>query len=251
MTTEDYFKKHNQRLAQKILLTFSHKKFQEDMAILRKKWNIPAEGIKTEKENISWHRKLSDDTTKYFEKNREAQRNLVLKLESEKKWQEADKQRKEFNKVAPLNSFQNDLWQIVLKYKLPHSWKDSVKQYLLFNYLNNLSTPLTVTIENSWNMDTMTKSLSLLIDADTTLDDIKAIWPSVMEEQKTLSDYNPAKFQPIPNLLLDKRVFELKNLKKTHSDISNTIESEFGKSNLAYKDINEAVRRHKKRLGLL
>lgn len=93
-------------------------------------------------------------------------------------------------------------------------------------------------------------TLMLEINADTTLEDIKYMWPMVMAEQKRLPDKSK-KFQPAPKLDIDKRAFELKNLGNKMTKIADIVSKEFSLDVYTYKEASESVRRHKKRLGRL
>lgn len=73
----------------------------------------------------------------------------------------------------------------------------------------------------------------------------------VKEEKAKLHDYDDKKFQPIPNLEIDKRVYELKQQNKTYEQIATQINKDFPHLSYSYKDVSDSLQRHKKRLGLL
>ena len=54
----DYFADKTKRLKQEIEVLVSRPAFQKEIADLRKKWDIPQDGIKTEEDNQEWNHKL-------------------------------------------------------------------------------------------------------------------------------------------------------------------------------------------------
>ena len=102
----------------------------------------------------------------------------------------------------------------------------------------------------TWDGKTGERQISLTLQADSTIEDVRAIWPLVMTEQTRLHDYGK-KFQPAPNLKIDQRAYELKQQKKTNNLIADIISEEFELDGYSYKEVSDSLRRHKKRLGLL
>lgn len=244
---EGYISKTRNHLYQKAKILVSDPKFQEEIKSLRKKWNIPESGFISEEENQKWHRWLSIVSDEYGDSHRKEEIIIENKLVESKDWIGKEKANKEFNNRVPINDFRHDLEKLVSKYKLPISWMDPIKRYLMFNNVESMGIQTNVSIATGVGEH---GTLMLEINADTTLEDIKFIWPMVMAEQKRLPDKS-RKFQPAPMLNVDKRAFELKNLGHKMAEISDIITNEFNLEVYTYKEASKSVRRHKKRLGCL
>lgn len=243
----DYFEEKTKRLKQEIKVLVSRPAFQKEIADLRKKWNIPQDGIKTEDDNQEWNHKLDVATDEYHETEWPKCRAEIDRLNKERKFREAEEKRKEYNAKAPLNEFREDIWSVVRKYRLSPRWHTGIRRYLLFNDPDNLNLTAGVTIVNTW--ENGMKRIALEIDSDTTLKDIRHIWPWVKRMQEGLMYKKADKFQPIKNFDRDKRIYELEQEGKSEKEIGDTIQQEFGDS-LDYNEINIAVNRYKKRLNI-
>lgn len=104
--------------------------------------------------------------------------------------------------------------------------------------------PAGITVAMNW--DNGIKRISLEIDDDTTLNDLKHVWKWARKMRKgRLSD----KFQPIPNFDRDKRAYELELEGRTEKEIGDTIQEEFGDS-LDYNELKIVIKRYKKRLNI-
>lgn len=247
-----YFDKRYERIKQKLSILYARPDFQADVLVFRKTWNIPEDGIKTEDDNHQWKVWLNEETNKYVEKYLPIHQREAKILFDQNKLIERDDLNREFNAKVPRNAFRREILLFLKKYKIPLQWEEITRRYLLFNNEIELHAPLnSVTLQENWNFDIGSWDLMLLLSADTTLEDIKAIWPLVKEQQVKLYDYPDKKFQPIPNLEIDKRVYELKQQKWTYTKIATQINKEFPHLSYVYKDVGDALRRHKKRLGLL
>lgn len=164
---------------------------------------------------------------------------------------EFEQEQQVFNQKAPRNYIEYCIWRLTHKYKLSTLWRSSLKRYVLFNDLDRLLIPSGNTTMNiKWDKKTGHRELSFIIYADTTLEDVKAIWPEVMKQQEQLQDKAADKFQPIQNLKLDKRAYELwKSKTKTYEQIAALIRDEFNLSDFVYTDVSNALKRYKKRFG--
>lgn len=241
---KDYIEKRKERLEQKIKLLISKPAFQKDIIELRKKWNIPVNGITNEKDNQNWNQKLLIDTDEYYLKNWPKERKEIIKLRKDKRFREAEELKKKINSQAPLNAIGDDLWSIIIKYKLSPRWHGGIKRYLLFNNPKNMGIEMGITVSMSWEHGI--KQISLEIDRDTTLEDIKEVWKWA---KKMYKDRQSNKFQPIKKFERDKKIYNLQKDGKTPDEIGNIIEDKFG-DYLDYNDINIIVNRFKKRLNI-
>jgi hypothetical protein len=239
--------KTRNRLHQKAKILISDPKFQEEIKSLRKKWNISDGGFVSDDENQKWHDWIMESTDKFLDDNRSEESKLELEFVKHRDWKGKEKANQNFNNYVPINAFHLDLELLVSKYKLPTSWLEPIKRYLMFNNVELMGIPGNVMIVTGVGKH---GTLMLEINADTTLEDIKFMWPMVMVEQKRLPDKSK-KFQPAPMLDVDKRALELRNLGHKMAEISDIITKEFGLEVYTYKEASESVRRHKKRLGRL
>jgi len=244
---DSHITKTRNRLRQKAKILISDPKFQEEIKSLRKKWNISDGGFVSDDENQKWHDWIMESTDEFFDKNRSEESKLELELIKQRDWRGKEKANQDFNSHVPINAFRLDLEFLVSKYKLPASWLEPIKRYLMFNSIESMMIPGNVSIVTGVGER---GALMLEINADTTLEDIKFMWPMVMAEQKRLPDKSK-KFQPAPMLDVDKRAFELRNLGYKMSKIADMITEEFDLDLYTYKEASESVKRHKERLGRL
>lgn len=249
---KSYFDKRRERIRQKLDILYARPDFQLDVTEFRKRWNLPEDGIKTEEDNQSWRDWLEDETNKYIEQHRQEHHKQMQNLLQQNKHIESDDLNKVFNAKVPRNSFRLEILRFLKKYKISLQWEEMTRRYLLFNNTIEERMPInSVTLQENWDFDIGGWQLTLLLSADTTLDDIKAIWPLVKEQQAKLYDHESKKFQPIPNLKIDERAYELKQQKMTNSSIADEINKEFPHLSYTYKDVSDSLRRHKKRLRIL
>ncbi len=247
-----YFDKRLERIKQKLGILYARPDFQSDVLVFRKKWNIPQAGIKTEDDNHDWIIWLNEETNKYVDQYLPEHRKQAQELLNQNKLIERDDLNKAFNNKVPRNAFRLQILGFLKKYKIPSQWEEITRRYLLFNKEIEPHIPLnSVTLQENWDFDIGSWQLSLLLSADSTLEDIKAIWPFVKEEQAKLYDYDHKKFQPIPNLEIDKRAYELKLQKLTHAEIAKKITLEFNLPIYTYKEVSDSLRKHKKRLRIV
>lgn len=251
MTKTDYFSKRNERIQQRLEILLARSNFQSDIKTLRKKWNIPRDGIETEEAHQEWMNWLNQQTDQYVNKNWPQCRTQSQDLIKQGKLLERKDLENEFNKNIPRNAFRYDILHLLSQYKIPSQWEESIRRYLLFNKSIDLPIPLNnVTVQETWDFNLGSWQLSLILSADTTLKDIKAIWPLIKQEQVKLHDYASKKFQPVPNLKRDKQIFDLAEKGMSYEDIASTILKEFrAKSTFGYDDVSKALHRYRKRIG--
>lgn len=243
----EYFEKKKKVIGQKIKVLVNTPIFQEQIIELRKKWKIPLNGIKEEDERLDWYGQLSAKTDEFHKKEWPKYRAEIAKLREAKKFREAEEKKDEYNLKVPLNAYRNDIWRIVRSFRLSSRWHFSIERYLLYNDPNNMGVPLGATLSTTW--ENGMKQLSILINGDTTLADIRKIWPTVKMMQEDLNDRQAEKFQPIPNFDRDKRAYELEQEGKTLNEIGEIINSEYD-GGLLDGEIKQIIKRYKKRLNI-
>lgn len=245
-----YIKKSAKRQKQKAIVLISRPDFQEDMLSLRKKWNIPADGIKTDEEKRKWELDLSRATTKYYDEEWPKFHEELEQLQIHGPYKKFKERQDEINDFAPGNAFEKDIKSILQKYLLSPKWKSPIRRYILLNDVDNMAMNVGVTIAGHLNdYEPVEYQLCLHIDEDTTLEDIKEIWSDVMEHQEMLIYKKQNKFQPIKNFERDKRIYELEQEGKTIKEIGDIINSEYD-DGLLDGEIKQIIKRYKKRLNI-
>ena len=112
-----------------------------------------------------------------------------------------------------------------------------------------MSIPITTIVQTTWDADGE-RRLSICINADTTIADIKAIWSDIKYQQMKLRDSKSKKYQPIPNLERDKRIYELASQKMSYEEIAQKIIGEFGESeDFGFENVSKILFRYRKRIG--
>lgn len=240
----NYHEKSLVRLKQKIKLLVARPDFQKDIHELREKCKIPTDGIKNEEENQNWNMQLDIDTDAYYTNNWPVERKEILNLRKAGKYKEADELKKKTNAEAPLNSFNNDLWVIIRKYRLSPKWHNGIRRYLMFNDPSNMNILFGIPVKFEW--ENGIRRIYLEIDDDTTLNDLKNVWSWARKLQRG-KQYD--KYQPIKNFDRDNRAYELQLEGRAEKEIGDIIQEEFGDA-LDYNELNIAIKRHKKRLNI-
>ncbi|QQS43421.1 hypothetical protein IPM65_04675 [Candidatus Roizmanbacteria bacterium] len=251
MAKSAYFDKRRERNKQKLEVLLLRKDFQADITELRKLLKIPEGGFTDENAYTMWEINLELETQKYFSENSPSMIQRLQELKEKGQMAEYEQERLMFNQKAPRNFINYCIWQLIHKYKLSTQWRSSLKNYVIFNDIENFWVPASnISMNIKWDKKTGHRELSLIIYANTTLEDVKAIWPQVMKQQEQLQDKDKDKSQPIPNLKLDKRVFELwKSGTRPYEKIAEKIREEFNQSDFIYTDVSNALKRYKKRFG--
>lgn len=245
-----YFEKQKQRIRQKVTLLTANPNFQKDILILREKWHIPENGFSYSAEKDQrWNAKLLESTGNYYKFEWPKFRKKILELKKQGKIKDAETEEGNFNERAPLNEFNNDISKLICKHKIPPKWDNFIKQYLLFNSIRSINILLGTRIQTTWNEETKKKQISLLIDDNTTLEDIKFIWPTVKILQSSLSYKKQKKFQPIKKFNRDKQAYELKQSGKTLEQIAGIMSKKFNKEYM-WTDVASFIKRHKQKLGI-
>ncbi|KKR86993.1 MAG: hypothetical protein UU34_C0008G0017 [Candidatus Curtissbacteria bacterium GW2011_GWA1_41_11] len=246
---EAYIRKASLRARQKSKVLISRPDFQEDVIRLREKWKIPLEGIQSEDDYRKWQIELSQRTAKYLDEEWPKHRKEFDKLLKVGDLLAFESKEKELNNAAPLNALRIEIKSLLKKYALALRWEHPLKRYLLLNDVNNMENKIGVSIHGHTDSESGIEELSISIEEDTTLEDIKQGWPDIKIHQKSLAYRKQNKFQPIKNFDRDKRAYELQKEDKTTDEIGEIIQKEFN-IDLDYNEIGIAINRYKKRLNI-
>lgn len=229
--------KHASRLAEQIKILINNPKFIKDIVGLRKKWSIPIEGLKTNDKWKNWQEWLDDISEDFIKKN--------ILNKSNKSY----KNNTRLLDQVPVNAFNINLDNLLKKYKLSPDLKNSIRYYLLADDMENMGFSSGVSISSKYdNKDGFLNKITLNIGANTTLEDIKAIWGEVSSSQKKLPYKRQEKLQPIPNLDRDLFIFNLKKEGKSSKEILKILQNEYDIYSMSYDDINKIIQRIKKRM---
>lgn len=250
----DQTKKRIERVRLRAKKLISRPDFQEDVKFLRKKWQIPEDGLRSNEASEQWHRWLDQISDKFMDKEWSPLRKEILNLRKKSTMpfqhdRVIKKKGREFNRRIPINDFRNDIQELVIKYKQPTSMKNSIKHYLLFKNIEFLMLRAGPTMQPIYDSERRLQKVAITVEANTTLNDVKAIWPMVQHMQRKMPSRQQEKIQPSKNFDRDQKAYELQLAGKTYRQIATALKKEFGGS-LMYNDIGKIIERHKKRLGI-
>ncbi len=240
----EYLEKLNKRQKQKFKIFANNPTFQADVADIRKKWKIPENGLKPGNEILRWSQKLGSDTDDFYKIKWPKYRSELDALRK-KNYFEFEKRQEEINLLAPINAFNQDYYNIIIKYNLPPKWKEGIKTYILSGEERMFIGPV---IHKQFDKDTQQDLLFIQIDDDTTKEDIVNMWHLVKIHQKGLVYRKQDKYQPIPNYERYKRAYDLKQEGKKAKEIAD-IMGTFDKP-LSENDIYEYIRQYKQISGI-
>lgn len=247
---DDYYKKASLKATQRAKLLIARPDFQEEIISLRKKFKIPINGFEDQEVNQKWHDNFYQSDDEYFETVWLKRRSEIIKLRKEGKFREAEDLKRDLNDVSPINAYRIAIKNLLKKYKLPLRWEENIRRYILFNSIDHMWLPSGITIHSDLDKDTGLNRLSIGIEEDTIIDDIKQAWPIVEFRQRKLHSYTSDKFHPIPNLDRDKRAYELQERGKSLDEIGEILNVEFENGGLDNNQLNIIIKRYKKRLNI-
>ncbi len=246
---DKYIKKIFLKGTQRAKILVATPGFQKEVLIIRKKFNIPLEGLKDQESNQKWYRDFYQSESEFFRNVWGKRRHEISELKEAGKFIEAQELTKELNNTMPINALRITIKNILQKYKLPLNWEESIRRYILFNNIDSMWLPGGIYINVEYDQDTGLHKLSVEIQDDTTLEDIKKAWPDIEFHQKHLHSYVNQKFQPIKKFDRDKRAYELQEEGKTIEEIGEIINLEFDDA-LGDSELKQIIKRYKKRLNI-
>ncbi|MGA3150531.1 MAG: hypothetical protein ABSD10_02895 [Candidatus Saccharimonadales bacterium] len=258
------FLKSKAKREQQSLILASRPDFQADIAAIRKRYKIPANGFKdinSGKQEAWWHW-IGEETEKWHDKVWPTFRQELKQLQEDALAKKipytkfVDRQA-EINLIAPLNAFYNDIKQLRIKYRLGPSWKDGLRGYILLNNPKNIRNKIGVRMGVPHQPGEDDEEIHIVIDEDTTLDEVKAAWPLVKFHQKRLSYMSRQKHQPADYDVLEKgaEAYRLKTIEgKTLSEIATIFDEKYPFEDedkvYTYSEISTIIRNYKKLVGI-
>ncbi len=242
---------HNLRTKQKqkIKLLVNRPDFQKIILVLRKKWNIPKDGFQKQEDIDNWNNKLNFDSDKYLEEVLPAKKKDMDKAINDKNTELYFQLRNEFNNNLPRNAFLNDIKKLVHDQRISPRWINGIKRYLLSNNLDNMAIFLGPVIATKVDMELDLETISIEINEDTVLDDIKAIWPEVKKRQSELLYKKRNKNQPMKNFERNKKAYKLKQEGKNLKEIAEILSNKY-KKDYVYTDAADFIKKYKKIVGI-
>ena len=245
---KEYIQKASSRLKQNIKVLVNKPSFIAAISTLRKKWNIPEEGLQTQEELDNWYKKLNNDTENYFQTLWPIKRQEIVDLQSKGNLADRKLIQYEFNNLAPRNAFLRDIQILTRDQKLSPRWVNGIKRYLLLNDPNNMGMFVGSVISTKIDMELDTEVISLEIEAETTLEDVKAIWPEVKEVQANLPYKRLKKFQPLRKFDRNKQAFELHKQGKKYREIADELSTD--EKTVTEEDVSKMIERYKKKVDI-
>lgn len=238
----------SKRLKQTIKVLINKPKFQSTIVRLREKWNIPKDGIKDQEKLDLWYRDLDIKTQNYFDEVWPAKKQEIILAKENGDFANSRKIQDDFNRNVPRNAFLNDTKVLIREQELSPRWLDGIKRYLLLNDPENMGIFVGPIISKNIDMEFGSETISIEIDATTTLRDIKAIWPEVKVMQSSLSYSKRKKFQPLRKFDRNKKAYDLHMQGKKYSEIAVILSK--GKNFVGEEDVAKMIERYKKMVDI-
>lgn len=248
MAEKDVMERWVGRARQKALKLINHPDFRKRVLSLRTKYNIPSVGLKTDEENRDWHKWLDAETEHYFNTEWPKHRQRLIDLR-ESDYPAFKAEEKRLNSLAPLNAFRVDTAKLVHDYNLGPRWRRSLQHYVMFDDIEKMEVPIGVQLEKRFEGDLDQEVLCLIIEENTTLRDVEAIWPRVKYHQASLKYFKERKSQPLRNFERNKRAYELS---LEHSSPTKAATALGDELNIVctITDLYDYVKQHKRAVGI-
>ena len=244
----DQIKKLSSRQWQRIKVLTSKPDFTNAISKLRGKWDVPVSGLKNQQELDSWYQQLEQNTKNYFSQKWPKERETLLKIKAQGDHSKYSEQLKKFNDSVPRNAFLRDIKKMVKALKLSPRWVQGVKRYLLTDDPDTMGMFIGPVLRTQIDLEFQTEVIYLKIEANTTLEDIKAVWPNVKEMQSRLPYKEQKKFQPLRQFSRNKKAFELRQQDMKYREIAKELSTK--KKTYGYEEVGKMIERYKKKVDI-
>jgi hypothetical protein len=241
-------KKLSSRQKQKIKVLISKPDFINAISELRKKWNIPKDGFKDQSLLDKWRQQLELNTQAYFDNELPSERKKLLEIKNQGDHNKYRKLLNDFNNKVPKNAFIRDIKKLAKDQKLSPRWVEGIRRYILTNDADRMGVFIGPVISTKIDFEFDTQVISIEIDADTTLSDIKAIWPSVKSAQKNLQYKTQDKFQPLRQFDRNKKAYELQQRGMKYEEIAKELST--NGDQYEYEEVGKMIERYKKKVDI-
>lgn len=160
----------------------------------------------------------------------------------------------QLNNNIPVKDLLDDIKKIIHDQKISPRWINGIKRYLFLNDPNNMAIFIGPVISTKVDIKSDLETISIEINEDSTIEDIKAIWSEVKNSQARLLYKKRDKNQPIKNFERNKKAYDLKQEGKTLTEIadifSNTEYNLKHEITITDVDIADWIRKYKKIVGI-
>ncbi|MBU1685264.1 hypothetical protein KJ662_03350 [Patescibacteria group bacterium] len=195
------------------------KGLRQDLLKLRKKWDIPENGINDNEGAEKWWNEIVRKSDDYKGRN---------------------------DSEIAINAFGNDIREIMKKYDIHASYHDVVRGYLLYYSAGIFSQPHNTSISIDYK-DFKAVGMKINIFPHTTMKDIQKLWPLVeIQKERMWGIKRGSKKKKMTNEKTNKRVMELSNAGQSDKEIAKIIKQETGHTSLTYADVAKIKYRMKK-----
>ena len=231
--------------------------FKEAVKRFRKKWKLPPRGmnIKNIDASLKWQRWLNDESDKYkqseeFQNGFKQLKKILINIEKEKSknpledQKTVDEEQDKLNAAIPLNAFHADLFELQMLANLSDAYKETIKEYVLYNTIGSIQTPY-VQIHGNFK-DPFKIELSIRIFPETAIEEVIEMWKTVKIHQRNLLGVQRKRIKNRPKLKRNERILELSKDNISDSDIAQLINEEFPGENLHYYNISKIRNKMKK-----
>lgn len=159
----------------------------------------------------------------------------------------------QLNNNIPVKDLLEDIKKIIHDQKISPRWINGVKRYLFLNDPNNMAIFIGPVITTKVDMNSNLETISIEINEDTIIEDIKAVWSEVKNSQDRLLYKKQKKFQPIKNFERNKEAYNLQQQGKSLNEIADIFSrmEDNSKHEITITDVDIAdwIRKYKNKVG--
>lgn len=203
-------------------LLFVSPSFKKAVWAFRKKWNIPKNGLTDKNAGKWWDTMLKQDDQ------------AVLTDQN--------------NNNLPLESFNAEAEALVKSPSVLEVDRGVVRNYLLYNEINLMSTTNAKLI---YKINRETKAKKAIIEPypSTTLKDVEKLWPIVKGIQERTTKQKQKRMRSFADPETLKQILELKEQGFSSREVAQKVKDKFPGRTIIYKDINRILQDIKKKLN--
>lgn len=236
---------------QQLNLLLCKGQFNADIIYIRKRYKIPNNGFSNKEEVNKWYDILKANTENFlkevwYDKLEEiefvgssAQKSDYLNKLIESK--------KAIFDSSPYRLYKNEIFKLAKKHKLSPEWEKYLENYIIFNDLEMIEWNAEINFDIQTDKFNDKRKIVINIYEDTTIDDIKAIWPRITKVQESLLSHKKTKRQPMQQFERDKLAYEMKHNGYSLKSIAKELNEKYNANYLDF-EIPKFVKRHKKKV---
>lgn len=243
------------KVRQRIELLLMQPTFISEVIFVRVHFEIRRGGFSSETEMNNWLKKMEARELSFYQDD---WTDLMQEIKSETEVSNMNKYEEfmatkalsdKLCALSPHSTFKNAINKIVKKFGLSPKYEQFVINYIFLGEEAAIEKFVpNAKIDTTKDCNGKLNRISIEIEDDTTIKDVKAIWSKIKELQSQLPYKKHDIFQPIKNIKRDEMAYELRRTGKTYREIAETISDDFHIA-CSYTDIPDYIKRHKKRVG--